>query len=453
MSQMDWIRERLREFGDADFLIFKRQRYSYADLLENVDHWTTVIGDQGIRPGDSIAMIGDYSPNTIFLFLALVLNQNIAIPLSLETEEKKDRFFRIAQVNGFFRFDEQDRWTYERLESHGEPAHPFLDSLRRANEAGIVIFSSGTTGESKGSLLQAGKLFEKFRNAKRKPFRTLIFLKLDHIGGVNTLFSIMFNGGALVTISDRSPKAVCRAIEEHRVQLLPTTPTFLNMVIISNIFRDFDLSSLQAVTYGTEPMPASTLKAANQVFPHVKLKQTYGLTELGIFSTQSKDNHSNWMKIGGHGVETKVVNGTLWVRTRSAMVGYLNAPSPFDEQGWYNTGDQVEIDGPYYRILGRKQDIINVGGEKVYPAEVESVLLEVPNIREAVVKGKKSPITGQIVTAVVVLEEPEDVRSLRKRILAYCNNRVERFKVPTVIRISEESLVSDRFKTKRAIET
>ena len=209
-------------------------------------------------------------------------------------------------------------------------------------------------------------LVEKFRNKIRRSYRTLIFLKLDHIGGINTLFSILLNGGTLITPGDRTPLAVCAAMEKYKVELLPTTPTFLNMVLVSGAWQDQDLSSLQVITYGTEPMPVSTLESLNRSFPNVTFKQTYGLTELGIFSTKSKTSDSTWMKVGGQGIETKVKDGTLWVRSGAAMMGYLNGPNPFDKEGWYDTGDQVEMDGEYLRIKGRHEERINVGGERCF---------------------------------------------------------------------------------------
>ena len=96
------------------------------------------------------------------------------------------------------------------------------------------------------------------------------------------------------------------------------------------------------MTYGTEPMPESTLKAMHKILPNVRLKQTYGLSELGIMPTKSEDNTSLYMKLGGDGFETKIVDDILYIRAKSAMLGYLNAPSPFDKDGWFNTKDKVE---------------------------------------------------------------------------------------------------------------
>ena len=105
------------------------------------------------------------------------------------------------------------------------------------------------------------------------------------------------------------------------------------------------------------------------------------------------------MRIGGEGFQTRIVDGILHIKAESAMLGYLNAPSPFTNDGWFVTGDSVVQDGQYLQILGRKSEIINVGGEKVYPAEVENVIQQMDGIAEVTVYGEKNPIVGNIVCA------------------------------------------------------
>src|SRR5262249_27814214 len=148
------------------------------------------------------------------------------------------------------------------------------------------------------------------------------------------------NGGAVVVTSDRSPTEVCAAIAAHRVELLPTTPTFLNLLLLSGEHRRHDLSSVRLITYGTEPMPESTLLRVRTAFPAAALQQTSGLTELGILRSKSRGSDSLWVRVGGEGYETKVMDGRLWIRGAAAMLGYLNAPSPFDAEGFFDTGDQ-----------------------------------------------------------------------------------------------------------------
>jgi long-chain acyl-CoA synthetase len=139
----------------------------------------------------------------------------------------------------------------------------------------------------------------------------------------------------------------------------------------------------------------------------------------------------------------------LHIRAKSSMLGYLNAPSPFDQEGWFDTQDEVEVDGEWLRFKGRKSDIINVGGEKVYPAEVESVILELDNVIDAAVSKEPHPITGNIVVANVAVRQPEPLRELTQRIQAYCFKRLARYKVPVKVYLAESARVTERFKKQR----
>jgi len=127
----------------------------------------------------------------------------------------------------------------------------------------------------------------------------------------------------------------------------------------------------------------------------------------------------------------------------------LNAPSPFSEDGWFRTGDAVEVEGEFLRILGRASDLINVGGLKVYPAEVETVIQEVENVREVAVTGEPHPFTGHVVVATVQLDHPEDPRTMEKRVRDHCRQRLASHMVPVRVRVTDASLHSERQKLRR----
>jgi acyl-CoA synthetase (AMP-forming)/AMP-acid ligase II len=135
------------------------------------------------------------------------------------------------------------------------------------------------------------------------------------------------------------------------------------------------------------------------------------------------------------------------------MLGYLNAPSPFDAGGWFNTQDLVEVDGDFIRILGRKSELINVAGEKVHPAEVEDVLLQLDNVGDATVSAKANPVTGQVVAAKVTLMRPEDPEAFKRRLRAFCRDRLDRYKTPALIEIVAEAHHGERFKKSRSAAT
>jgi acyl-CoA synthetase (AMP-forming)/AMP-acid ligase II len=273
---------------------------------------------------------------------------------------------------------------------------------------------------------------------------------MDHFGGFNTLLSTFAYGGVGICVSERTPEVVSRTIQQSRATLLPTTPTFLNLLLASRSYTQFDLSSVTLITYGTEVMPEATLQRVKTIFPNAQIKQTYGLSELGVLRSKSESDDSVWVKIGGQGFEVKVVDNVLWVRSEANMVGYLNAPNPFDQDGWMCTGDQVEVRGEYMRILGRESEVINVGGQKVFPVEVETVLLQDENISEATVFGAKHPLMGQVVHARVSLQRPEDPEALTERLRRVCLSRLARYKMPVrFLIVTDEVQSGARFKKLR----
>jgi acyl-CoA synthetase (AMP-forming)/AMP-acid ligase II len=131
------------------------------------------------------------------------------------------------------------------------------------------------------------------------------------------------------------------------------------------------------------------------------------------------------------------------------MLGYLNAPDLFDADGWLNTQDAVEVDGEYLRILGRASDLINVGGQKVYPAEVENLLLQLDNVEEVAVFGKAHPMMGSVVAARFNLKEPEPLDLFKRRMNAFCRERMAKFQIPVYVELATSDQFGVRFKKLR----
>jgi acyl-CoA synthetase (AMP-forming)/AMP-acid ligase II len=193
-------------------------------------------------------------------------------------------------------------------------------------------------------------------------------------------------------------------------------------------------------------MPEALLAAWNRQFPHVRSVQAYGMSELGILPTRSKDSGSLLFTVRDEEVRYRIVDGLLEIQSVTAMIGYLNAPSPFTEDGWLQTGDEAEMVDGYIRILGRRSEIINVGGRKVYPAEVESVLEQMDSIETAVVSGEPSGITGQMVKATVRLTGEQSLTELRRQIWDFCQDKLPPYKIPQKIVVTHETLTSPRMK-------
>lgn len=440
---VDFMIDQFGQCSDSPALIWKGQSYTYGYLLNKLEEFRgqSLIAD--LAPGAVVGLDADFSPCSVALMLSLIERAGIVVPLTQSVRAKKKEFVSVAQVECLLTLDAQDSLSVDPTGIAAD--HELYAVLKDRGHPGLVLFSSGSTGKSKAALHDFVPILEKFRQPK-KAKKMVTFLLFDHIGGINTMFHILANGGCIVTLEDRSPDRVLRAIQKHRVEVLPTSPTFINLLLLSEAYRNYDLSSLELISYGTEVMPESTLTRFNELFPHIKLLQTYGLSEIGIMQTKSKSSDSLWVKLGGEGFETRVVDSMLEIKARSAMLGYLNAPNPFTDDGWFKTGDVVEQDGEYARILGRKSEIINVGGEKVYPAEVESTLLEMEGVEDAAVRGEPNPIVGNMVTLKVKLTTGEPVAAFRKRMRAYCRDKMPAFKIPQKVTLVEESFHQDRFK-------
>jgi len=442
---MDFLLERFKSAPEKVAFVTDGKKSTYAKVLEDVEKYSALLKEKGVKPSEVVMVVGDYSAELFCFLLALAQNKNVAVPMTRESVVEVSVVREIAEAQWFVDFN-VGNITFEKDEL--TPKNPLLLEFLKLNEPGLILFSSGSTGKPKGILHNFAQVAEKFRKP-RKPIVAITFLMLDHFGGINTLLAITSSLGTVVTVHNRSVSSICQAIQDEKVEVLPTTPSFLNLLVRAGSHKDFDLSSLRVITYGTEVMSQVTLDRLHAIFPGVKLQQTYGLSELGVLQSQSRPDGSLWVKIGGEGFNLKVVENILWIKSEYAMVGYLNAPSPFDAEGWFNTQDRVEVDGEYMKILGRVTDLMNIGGQKVYPSEIEEVIQELDNIDDVSVYGEKNGFLGTIVVAKVNLSEPEPLETLKQRIRQACSKRLAAFKVPSKVLIAESTLYSSRLKKVR----
>ncbi len=431
-----------KSYGDITAVIWKDTSFSYNYINARIAYWNKNLDEVGY--GSIVGLESDFSPETIAILFSLIERNIIVVPFDIHNTDKNTKKKEIAQLDYLIRIQDEADLKITKLNSSTIKNELYL-SLKKRSVPGLVLFTSGSSGEPKAALHDFSKLLSKF-SIKRKALLTINFLLFDHWGGLNTLFHILSNGGTVVILENRSPDYICKLIEKYKVELLPTSPTFLNMLLISRAYERHSLKSLKIISYGAEPMPESLLGHLNKLFPDIKLQQTYGLIELGVMRSQSEANASLWVKIGGEGYQTRVLDGILQIKSDSAMLGYLNALSPFTEDGWFITGDSVEIKGDYFKILGRKSELINVGGEKVFPQEVENIILEVPGITDVLVFGEPNALTGKIVCAKVKYTGSESKAEVIKRIKTYCRTKLESFKVPIKIEIVNDSFESERFK-------
>ena len=444
---IELLRVRFKKAGNAEALVFRDKVITYNQILDSLHLATKNLENHGIVPGRVVVLNADYCFSSVVVLLALIDLKAIIVPVLPKSFSRLEQSIATTCPDFMIRVSQDDVIDVQSFVS-GKLMDPLVKNLQEAHVTGLILFTSGSSGEPKGVVHNFDLLLEKFRSP-RKTYRTLNFLVFDHWGGLNTLLHGLSNCSLVVLPEKRNADYICNIMSEHQVELLPATPSFLNLLIASQSWRKYDLSCLRVITYGAEPMPEPTLKKVGDIFPNVDLRQTYGLIELGVLRAQSRDNSSLWVRLGGEGYDLRVVNNILEIKANSAMLGYMGLPSPFTSDGYFVTGDRVEVDGDYFRILGRESEIINVGGEKVFPTEVEAVLLDCDHIKEAFVYGERHMILGQIVCAEVVTTSPEPLHSLRKRLKKRCCDHLESYKIPVKIFNSDRKMYSSRMKKSR----
>jgi long-chain acyl-CoA synthetase len=429
MKILDKLKERWQGV-DYPFLVHSTGELKFSEISDQESVDLTEV-----KSGDVVALVGDFDPQSILTLLGLIDKNVILVPLTTDTKSQHEYFFESSLVDVVVEGSSVRHIDHDRK-------HDFIEKLRLEEHAGLVLFSTGTTGRPKAILHDLTLFMQRFETP-RPTLKTISFLLFDHIGGLNTLLHTLFNKGTVVAPKSRSVEDILATCDDHKIEVLPTTPTFLRMMLMSGLIPDRFPDSLRIVTYGTERMDQPTLDALCELLPNVDFRQTFGMSELGIVRVKSESKNSLFMKVGGEGVETRVVDNVIEIRSQTRMLGYLNEASPFDKNGWYNTKDIVEERDGYYKVTGRISEVINVGGLKFMASEVERVALQFEGVELAKSEGKSNPITGQHVELTV---QPAADKNVDKASLkSFLSSKLPNHMLPKRLKVSSIS-VGHRFK-------
>lgn len=428
-------------------IIYNGKKYSYNKLYIKIKEIENFIKDK-IKSGEVVAILADYSFVSIALFFALYENKNIIAPITSTSQKEIDGKVKESFSTKIINL-ENENLVITNIKS--EASHKIINDLQTSKCAGLILFSSGSTGAPKAMIHNLDTLVDSYGDKKQKQINMLVFLMFDHIGGINTMLNILSMNATMIIPQNRNADDICKLIEEYKIAVLPSSPTFLNLILINRSYEKYDLSSLRMITYGTETMPEGLLGRLKAVFSKVKFLQTFGTSETGIAATSSKSSNSTFMKIDDENLEYKIVDNELWLRSKTQILGYLNrSMESFTNDGWFKTGDLVELDNEgFIKIIGRNKEIINVGGQKVLPSEVESVLLGMDEVEDCLVYGEQNAITGQSVSCDVVLKSGVEADGLKILVRKFCKDKLDNFKIPTRVNVVQKTKLTERFKKSR----
>lgn len=443
MNELSDYLTRIEEYGELIAFTDGENDYTYSQIVTLSKKILEELLSAGIIPGEKVAVIGDFSSPTVSLLFALFKNANVVIPISKHSKIEVRDLLRISGCDWIIDCSMGDCRLLEKVVYLNEYSESLYSELRKSASSGLVLFSSGTSGKPKGIVHDLNRVLKRFKMPGKR-YTTIPLLMFDHFGGYNTIFGLLSSGSKIIRVTDRSVDSVASAIEKFKVTLLPTTPSFLALFLAAKLNVRYDLSSLEKISYGTEVMPQSLLEKLHRTFPTVRLQQTYGLTELGVLNSKSKSDNSTWVRLGGEGYSLKIENGELWIKSEYSMLGYISEDSVLPSTGWFNTHDQVEVDGDFVRILGRDSDLINIGGQKVFPQEIEDIILLHEKVVSVRVTGVPHNLLGQIASAEISLSEGAEVSKGELR--EFCKQHLAGYKVPQHIKFVESIPLTHRMK-------
>jgi acyl-coenzyme A synthetase/AMP-(fatty) acid ligase len=322
------------------------------------------------------------------------------------------------------------------------PAAPFAAPLAApARETEWVMLTSGTTGVPKMVVHTLAGLSAAFRG--RKSDDSIVwgtFYDIRRYGGLQIFLRAVLGGVSLVLSSAGEPIGDhLDRLGSHGVTHLLGTPTHWRRALMSPAIGKI---SPRYVRLSGEIADQAILDSLRNAFPQATVSHAYASTEAGVafevrdglagFPVEFVERHRD-------GVEMKVLQGSLRIRSPRTALRYIGGDAALaDRDGFVDTGDMIELNGDRYVFAGRRGGIINIGGLKVHPEEVEAVINRHPQVRMSLVRPKANPITGSIVIADVVLKSanqnsPDAMRVVKGDILKLCRDALPRHKVPVAI--------------------
>ena len=471
----DWVASHAQSTPDRIALITSEGTWTYAKLDDEVTRLAHRLSAH-VAAGDRIAALLPNGSGYVMLVHALLRLRATLVPLNTRLSDGEVAF-QLRDVGAGVLI--VDRRTRERARHVVDDAQSVLEiddllsdapaagdevksgpdlSLTHASVAVLaIIYTSGTTGQPKGAMLTVANFWWSAWGSQqnigtREDDRWLAVLPLFHVGGLSIVLRSAIYGTAVVVHDSFDAEAVNRAIDDDGITLVSVVAVMLQRMLDARGDKPYP-ESLRAVLAGGGPVPIALLERAAQL--GLAVSQTYGLTEttsqiatlpppdaLRKVGSAGRALQRNEIRIEPMDDVTESDAGEILVRGPVVMAGYANDQTATDAaivDGWLHTGDigRMDADG-YLYVLDRRDDLIITGGENVYPAEVEAVLLRHPEVMEVGVIGLPDAEWGQRVVAVVKLNGSERVDA--SALASHCRAQLAGYKVPREIRITDEPL-------------
>lgn len=458
--------------------------WSYETLDRDACRVANALKEMGIGPQDRVAYLDKNAPEYFPLFfggtklnaVSVAVNWRLA-PSEMEyilnhSEARvlvigEDFLGHLAQMRlnlddnvivigdpGASRYRSFDQWIAGRSED--DPGEPVS-----SEDTCYQLYTSGTTGLPKGVEITNSNMLHMLDQTLSGPLDmtaeavNLVCMPLFHVSGSGWALGGVYAGAKSILLRDVEPQKILRAMGEYGITHSVFVPAVLQFLLAQPNVDDFDFSSLRAIVYGASPITEDVLVGAMKTFG-ADFYQVYGLTETtaGITQLLPEDHdpggpRAHLLRSCGRAIvnhEVKIVDrdtgqelgdnqvGEIWITGPQVMKGYWNNPKATEESitpdGWFKSGDAGYLIDGYLFIHDRVKDMIISGGENIYPAEIENVLMAHPGIADAAVIGVPSERWGETVKAIVT---PRNDLLSEEEVISHCRQSLAHYKCPTSV--------------------
>ncbi len=504
------LEDKAKEFPDKEAIIFEDQRITYKELDEKAERLAYFLMKRGVERGDKVSIWLPNLPEWIVAWFAIPKIGAVVVPTDPwlksgeieymfndsdtkavittaeagkynfldvleEVKPSLDKLETIVLLDG--ESDKIDTLSYDDAIEQGEGWEKDDKYIHRKNETHyddvtFILYTSGTTGKPKGVQLTHYQIIKNAHDQGKilhtsKDDKLVIPVPFSHcFGNVMSITLMVSFGGTMIPLVDFHPEEALKLVEKEKATMIHGVPTMFIRELEVYRNKDYNTDSLRTGIMAGSSCPVETMKSViNELGCNVSI--TYGLTEAspGVTMTRFDDSVEDRVETVGRVMpdqEIKVVDdkgnevppgetGELLVKGYNVMEGYYNRPDATKEtieEGWLHTGDLAEMDERgYVKIVGRKKDMVIVGGLNVYPREIEEYLIENPEIQEVAVVGVPDDELGEVVAAAVVPTDGADIT--KQDVVDFLYGKVASAKVPRYVAIDVNLPVSGRGKIQK----
>jgi acyl-CoA synthetase (AMP-forming)/AMP-acid ligase II len=487
MNLTAMLRDRAAAYPDRVVYIYEGERVTFAEFDRRVDQVAAALRASGVGPGDRVAILDKNSLPYVELLFGAARAGAVQVPVNYRLAADEVAYIvdnarakvlvagaeftpvldavagRLEHTEHVVLIGESDEYqSYADWSGRDRPGSPEAEPHDDSAEVFVQLYSSGTTGRPKGVMLTHDNflallpLVDQLWDLKPDSVN-MVAMPMYHIAGCTLAVGAVYAAIPGVIVREPDPVAIAKAIEAHRVTHVFLVPVLLLFMQQIPQVRETDMSSLQLLLYGASPISDEVLRGAMRLLPHTGFMQVYGLTETtGAITYLPPEDHvpdGSRLRSAGvpnPGVELKILDpatgdelptgqvGEIVCRTPQNMRGYWAMEQATRDTllpgGWLRTGDAGYLDEDGYLFIhDRVKDMIISGGENIYPAEVENVLMSHPAVADCAVIGVPDAKWGETPKAIVVLAGEATGQDL----IDHCRSKLAHFKCPTSVELTD----------------